>query len=179
MLIRSYIGMSVDGFVATPDGVPAWGERFDLRNYGYDEFVSRIGVIVMGRIAFERTLEFEAWPWPGMTVHVLTSRPLPMNAPAGVTAWHAGPTALLAHLLAANLSGDVWVFGGPKTVRTFRELGAIDQLELYLLPVMLGDGIPLFVNGGMPQSLRLERHRVFPDSTVGLVYSLNERSMKP
>lgn len=104
-------------------------------------------------------------------MYVLTSRPLSADPPTGVTAWTGGAPALLAHLRAARLDRDVELLGGPRTIQAFREFGAIDRFELYLLPVLLGDGIPLFPSKAAPQTLQLDRHRSFSDGTVELVYS--------
>ncbi|MGH7526453.1 MAG: dihydrofolate reductase family protein [Gemmatimonadales bacterium] len=173
MLIRVYIGVSADGFVATADGNPAWGDRFDPVAYGHDEFLQQIGAVVMGRTTFDQAaVTFVGdWPWKGKEVYVLTSRPLPTDPPAGVTAWQGGAAALLAHLRAAHLARDVELLGGPRTIQAFRELGGIDRLEIYLLPALLGDGIPLFPPRAAPLALRLDRHRTFPDGTIELIYS--------
>jgi len=141
---------------------------------GLDEFIQQIDAVVIGRTTFDQallTFGFDEWPFKGKEVHVLTSRPLSADVPAGVTAWHRGAEALLAHLRAARLACDVWVMGGPRTIQTFRALGAVERLEIYLLLVLLGDGIRLFTPGDAPLTLRLDRHRVFPDGTVELVYS--------
>ena len=144
MLFRVFVGMSVDGFIATTDKAPAWGQQFDPRAYGYDELIQHIDVVVIGRTTFDQVLGFDEWPWKGRRVCVLTSRPLPADGPDGVSAWHDGPEALLARLRAEGLTRDVWVMGGPKMVQSFRALGALDRIEIILLPVLLGDGIPLF-----------------------------------
>ena len=75
-------------------------------------------------------------------------------------------------LRAARLEGDVHLLGGPRTLRSFHELGAIDRLEILVLPILLGsEGIPLFPLGASRLPLRLEGQRAFPDGTVALVYA--------
>jgi dihydrofolate reductase len=135
--------MSVDGFMATPDKAPAWGQQFDPRAYGYDEFMQHIAVVVIGRTTFDQVLGFDEWPWRGRSVYVLTSRPLPAEVPDGVSAWHDGLEAFLVLLRAQGLTRDVWATGGPTMDQSFRALGALDRIEIILLPVLLGDGIPL------------------------------------
>ncbi|HXH82382.1 MAG TPA: hypothetical protein VNN07_05575 [Candidatus Tectomicrobia bacterium] len=68
---------------------------------------------------------------------------MPAGAPEGVTAWRAGPEALVAHLRAARLAGDVKLMSGLRTLEAFRALGAIDRFEIHVMPVLLGSGIPL------------------------------------
>jgi len=67
--------------------------------------------------------------------------------------------------------GDIHLLGGPRTLRAFHELGAIDRLEILVLPILLGEGIPLFPLGASRLPLRLEGQRAFPDGTVELVYA--------
>lgn len=173
MRIRAYVGASVDGFIAMPDGTPAWGDRFDPRGYGHDDFMGEIDAVVMGRTTFDQALAAftAAWPWSGKDVYVLTSRPLPAAAPGRVVAWRQGPAALLVHLRSAPLRRDVELLGGARTIQAFRRLRAIDQLQIYILPVLLGDGVRLFPPGSAPLELRLDRRRAFPDGTIELVYS--------
>jgi dihydrofolate reductase len=171
MLFRVFVGMSVDGFIATPDKAPAWGDQFDPRAYGYDEFIQHIAVVVIGRTTFDQVLGFDEWPWKGRRVEVLTSRPLPADVPDGVIARHDGLEAFLARLRAEGLTRDVWVMGGPRMIQSFRARGALDRIEIILLPVVLGDGIPLFNPEMASLTLRLERQRVFADGAVELVYA--------
>ena len=173
MRIRAYIGLSVDGFVAARDSTPVWGDRFDPRMYGYGEFIQQIAVAVMGRATFDQAIRTFGldWPWKGMEVYVLTSRPLPADSPKNATAWREGPAALLVHLRSMRRDGDTWVVGGPRTIRAFLDSGSFDQIALYVLPILLGDGIPLFVPGATHRPLRLEGEKAFGDGTVELVYS--------
>ena len=63
--------------------------------------------------------------------------------------------------------------GGPRTIRAFQELGAIDRLEILVLPVLLGDGIPLSPRQAPALPLRLLRAgRIFPDGTAELAYAV-------
>jgi dihydrofolate reductase len=110
-------------------------------------------------------------PWADKQVFVLTSHPLPEITHPGVIASKGGPADLVEQLRYAGLAGDVQVIGGARTIRAFLEIGAIDELGI-ILPLLLGEGMPLFVSGESPRSsLRLERHRAFPDGAVLLVYS--------
>jgi dihydrofolate reductase len=193
MLIRTHVGVSLDGFVATPDGLPAWDAipTFGPGSHGYDEVTAQCDAVVMGRTSFDQGFQdwLTNWPWPDKPVYVLTSRPLPANASSvGVIASQGGPAGLLEQLRAAGLERDVQLLGGPRTIQAFLELGAIDRLGMVILPVLLGKGIPLFSiesatfsgdawaahaspSAAAPRSLlALERHRAFPDGAVELVY---------
>jgi dihydrofolate reductase len=82
-----------------------------------------------------------------------------------------GPATLVEHLRDTRIGGDVFLLGGPRTIQAFLALGAVDRLELFVLPILLGDGVPLSPPGAARVPLRLERRHAFPDGTVGHVYS--------
>lgn len=179
MLIRLRTGVSLDGFMATSDGMPALDAMPDFtpgQSYGTREFLEQCAAVVVGRTTFDfghsYWSEQGVWPWEGYEVFVLTSRPLPAKLPARVVASQEGPAGLVAQLRSAELAGDVHLLGGAQTLKAFHQLGAIDRLEVLLLPVLLGDGVPLFPLGGAQQPLRLESQQLFPDGTVNLVYTV-------
>ena len=175
MLIRTRMGVSLDGFVATRDGRPAvlampgFGAGGAL--YGFPEFQSGLSAVVMGRTTFEPAVGAPQWPWPGLQVYVLTSHPLPPGTPEHVVACMDGPADLVKRLRAAKLDGDVHLVGGPLTVQAFLELGALDRLGLLLLPVLLGEGVPFSPHGTAHSAFALESERRFEDGTLELVYS--------
>ena len=68
------------------------------------------------------------------------------------------------------LQGDVWLLGGPKSIGAFRELDAVDTYEVYVMPVLLGAGIPLFVENHAATRLDLVDSHPFADGVVRLVY---------
>jgi dihydrofolate reductase len=175
MLIRSRMGVSVDGFVATPDGLPTLAVMPGFVpgvSHGLPEFIEGCDAVVMGRTTFLPALRAPSWPWPGLQVYVLTSRPLPANTPGDVIVAQGGPAALAGQLRSRGSDGDVHLVGGPQTIRAFHELGELDRLEIVVLPILLGDGIPLSPPGARPVPLRLLRaDRTFPDGAAELVYT--------
>ena len=195
MFIRTHVGVSLDGFLATLDGLPTWDAipTFGPGSHGTAEISEQCDAVVMGRTSFDQGFQdwmAGGWPWPGKQVYVLTSRPLPANASSmGVIASPGGSAGLLEQLRGAGLARDVQLLGGPRTIRSFLELGAIDRLGMVVLPVLLAKGIPLFetetttfssdawaASQASPSAtdprplLQLERHRAFPDGAVELVY---------
>jgi dihydrofolate reductase len=175
MRIRSRMGVSVDGFVSTPDGRPALLAMPDFvpgKSHGFPEFIARCDTVVMGRTTFLPAVSAPRWPWPGLDVYVLTSQPLPPEAPAEVIASTDGPAELVQRLRGRGSDHDVHLVGGPKTIQAFQALGALDTLEIILLPILLGDGTPLTLPGTPNLSLRLlGDRRTFPDGSVELAYS--------
>jgi dihydrofolate reductase len=103
-------------------------------------------------------------------VYVLTSSSLPPRTPGHVTAGLKGPADLLGQLRSRPSGGDVHLVGGPRTIRAFHQLGALDRLELVALPVLLGEGLPLSPQRASPVPFTLLRaDRTFPDGSAELV----------
>ena len=69
-----------------------------------------------------------------------------------------------------SLQGDVWLLGGPESINAIRELGAVDEYIVHVMPVLLGAGIPLFAESGAVTSLSLVDSYVYEDGVVKLVY---------
>ena len=102
---------------------------------------------------------------------MLTSSPLPAGTPDHVTAGLTGPADLLDQLRSRPSGGDVHLVGGPQTIRAFHALGALDRLELVVLPTLLGEGRPLSPAAAPPMPLTLLRSdRTFPDGSIELAY---------
>ena len=133
MLIKARMGMSADGFVATPEGVPTLALMpgfIPAASHGYPEFIDGVNAVVMGRNTFVPALGSPDWPWPGLEVYVLTSSPLPAGTPGDVIAERRGAAALAARLRSRPSGGDIHLVGGPRTIRAFHEIGQLDRLEI-------------------------------------------------
>ncbi len=173
MLIRTRMSTSADGYVTTPSGWPALvadpafvpGESHGIR-----EFLADCEAALMGRTTFEPALTNDRWPWPNLQVFVLTS-----DRPAGTpdhVVTDSDPAQLLDKLREANQGGDVHLVGGPRTIETFRALGALDRLELAVLPVLFGSGMRLTDSLSPETGLTFERERALPGGSVEIVYSV-------
>jgi dihydrofolate reductase len=166
MTISVFVGTSVDGFIARPNGdldfLPAGGGE----PHGYDEFMASIDALVIGRNTFETVLKFPAWPYGDKRVVVLSSKPLDLSAASGaVVEQMAGPPAEIASKLAASGAHNLYVDGGI-TIQRFLRAGLVQRLIITRVPVLIGDGIPLF--GPLTSDLRL-RHVATQHYPSGLV----------
>jgi dihydrofolate reductase len=163
-----FVGTSVDGFIARPDGgldfLPAGGGE----PHGYDEFIATVDTIVIGRKTFETVLTFEAWPYGDKRVVVLSGRPLDLSVVrGGVVEQMGGPPAEIVARLAATGARHLYVDGGI-TIQRFLEAGLIQRLVITRVPVLIGAGIPLF--GTLPRDIPL-RHVMTRHYPSGLVQS--------
>jgi dihydrofolate reductase len=172
MRIRTYTFVTLDGYVSTPDGRPVQLLLPGFPGagaYGLPEFLESTEAVVMGRTTFLPALGAQDWPWT-QPVFVLTSTALPEGTPDDVT---TAPTAgeLVARMEAAGISGDVHLVGGPSTMQAFREIGALDEVGLAIVPVIQGGGVPLAPTGIEALSLTLQSTRSFPDGVIEAFYS--------
>lgn len=173
MSIIARFALSLDGFSAGPDGWPALvaAPDFDHGRSSHDipEFAASVDAVAMGRTTFDPAPDNPWWPWPGLDVHVLTSQALPdRDFETEVTA-HAEPAALVA-ALRERYDRDVHLLGGPQTIRALIDLGAVDRLEVLLVPVLFGDGLAFAVDDSPARELRLVDTKTYPDGVVGLSY---------
>jgi dihydrofolate reductase len=177
MQIRTRMSMSADGYVTTPGGWPALTADpafVSGESHGIREFLEGCEAALMGRTTFEPALNNERWPWPSLNVFVLGSQ-RPPGTPDHVVV-DSDPARLLEKLRAANQGGDVHLVGGPRTIETFRALGALDKLELVVLPLLLGDGMRLTSSLSPDTGLTFERERALPGGSVEIVYDVSGRA---
>src|SRR3954468_10550271 len=176
MRIRTRLGISADGYVTTPDGWPSHSADPAFkggRSHGFPEFVAECEAALMGRTTFEPALQAERWPWPTLNVFVLASQ-RPPGTPDHVVV-DSEPAQLLEKIRAANQGRDVHLVGGPRTIEAFRALGALDRLELVVLPLLFGGGMQLTPSISLDTGLTLERERALPGGSVELVYDVSGR----
>jgi dihydrofolate reductase len=174
MEIRTRLSMSADGYVTTPDGWPALiadPAFVSGQSHGFPEFQESCEAALMGRTTFEPALANDRWPWPGLDVFVLCSQ-RPAGTPDHVVT-DSDPARLLEKLRAANRGRDVHLVGGPRTIETFRALGALDKLGLLVLPLLFGEGMRLTQSLSPDTGLTLERESAVPGGSVEIVYAVD------
>jgi dihydrofolate reductase len=169
-LVRYYLAASLDGFIGGLDGDVSWLEPYPPESLGFNEFLAEIGTIVMGRASYEQILGFGPWPFGDKRAVVLTSRPMP-EAPDGVEAW-SGDVRALVEDARSRSKDDIWVLGGAKAAKVFLDRGMLDRIEMFVVPVLLGQGIPLFEAGPARHGLSLISAVPRPLGVVQLVYAL-------
>jgi dihydrofolate reductase len=161
-----FIGTSVDGFIARRNGELDFLPKGGGEPHGYAEFMASVDALVIGRKTFETVLAFPNWPYGQKRVVVLSSRPLDFSAVrGGVVEQMAGSPAEIVSKLAASGVRHAYIDGGI-TIQRFLSAGLIQRLIITRVPVLIGEGIPLF--GALPCDIRL-RHVATQDYPSGLV----------
>jgi dihydrofolate reductase len=172
MPVSVFVGASVDGFIARPNGAldflpPGGGEP-----HGYDEFIATVDAIVIGRKTFEIVLAMESWPYADKRVVVLSSRPVDLSKAGGVVEQLGGAPEEIVAKLAATGARHLYVDGGI-TVQRFLRAGLVQRLVITRVPVLIGEGIPLF--GALPRDIRLQHvaTRHYPSGLVQSEYNVD------
>ncbi|MGC4096400.1 MAG: dihydrofolate reductase family protein [Nitrospira sp.] len=155
-----YIAASVDGFIAKPGGDIEWLLRPEyavatMKGLRYDDFISTVDAIVMGRHSFEKALSFNRWPYESMPVIVLSRKELAVPGYLKDTIRVlAGTPEQIVSRLESEGNSHLYIDGGI-TIQRFLDAKMIDEITITRIPILLGGGIPLFSSFGSEQPLRL------------------------
>ena len=168
-----YIGTSLDGFIARNDGDISWLTQFanDETIHAYEEFISRIDAIVIGRGTFEKVLTFPTWPYD-RKVFVLSNsiKQVPDELKEKVTVLSINPLKLLNYLSSFGFS-SIYIDGGT-VIQNFLKEDLVDELIISKVPVLIGNGIQLF--GQLNSDLKFKHIKTQVQSN-GLVRSYYEK----
>jgi dihydrofolate reductase len=144
--ISVFIATSLDGFIARKNGDIDWLPAGDEsgEDYGYGEFISSVDHLVMGRHTYEKVLTFGDWPFPDRRVIVLSSGAprIPVELADKVTVLNGSPRELLTKF--ASLGAQRIYLDGGKTIQRFLAEGLVDEMTITTIPVLIGEGFPLF-----------------------------------
>jgi dihydrofolate reductase len=173
MQISVYIAVSFDGFIARRDGGLDWllDTRYELKgeDYGYAVFNKDVDALVMGRGSYNKALEFESWPYPAQRVVVMTRTPLP--SPDDRVEVSALAPQQLVQELSAQGCRKIYLDGG-QLIQSFLREKLVTDLTITRLPVLIGDGLPLF--GALPGDvfLRHTETKAWPNGFVQSRYEV-------
>jgi dihydrofolate reductase len=180
-----YCATTLDGFIAESDDTIRWLTGYEGSYAGpdavpmtgtYDEFYDGVGALVSGSVTYEFVLnEVEEWPYAGKPCWVLTSRDLPRPEGDGVDVRFARGAVVDLYREMADSAGErnLWVIGGGNVASQFADAGLLNDVIATVVPVVLGDGKPLFdrrVPGG---PMRLTGTRAFDTGMVEVRYELD------
>ncbi|MDL2205410.1 dihydrofolate reductase family protein [Eubacteriales bacterium OttesenSCG-928-N13] len=167
-----YIACSLDGYIADAEGGISFlddtpSPQPDL---GYEAFYNSVDTLIMGGTTYRQVVNDLSpgnWPYMGKKRFIYTRQPLDKRG--GIEATDLPPAQLLRQIRQTS-KGDIWLVGGGEIVRLFMSDKLIDQYFIYFMPVLLGDGIPLFPEGFPRADLKLESMQKIGE-IAELVYS--------
>ena len=171
-----YVGTSLDGFIARKDGDIGWLMQFNNKEVqqSYDEFISKIDAIVIGRGTFEAVLDFPSWPYD-RKVFVLSNsiNQAPDPVKDKVTVVSMSPSEMLAYLSDEGFS-NIYIDGG-KVIQSFLKEDLIDELIITQVLLLIGSGIPLFGDTSRDVPFIHLRTEVYSNQLVKSYYQRNRK----
>jgi dihydrofolate reductase len=154
-----YCAASLDGYIAEADDTLEWLTAYEGAYEGtgvepiegsYKSFYEEVGALVSGSVTYEFVLGLLGgggeWPYKGKPCWILSSRDLPVPAGEGIDVRivNAAVSGLYDEMIASAGEGDLWVVGGGNVASQFADEGLLDELRVTVVPVVLGEGKPLF-----------------------------------
>jgi len=172
------IAVSADGYIARPDGDVEWLNRRSRRSdYGMGAFYRTIDTILLGRktydwaMAYFRKIGKKTGMFDTKVPHLVFTRRPPRRAPPGVK-FVSEPVKTFAKRLRATPGKHIWMMGGGKMIASFLDAGEIDELIIHVIPVFIGEGIPLVAPRHRDVPVKLISSKKYPDGVVQLRYEV-------
>lgn len=175
------VATSADGFIARPDGDISWLESPRLKgNYGMAAFVKTIDSILWGRKTYTKGVELgmKAGGFgPNIKNYVFSRKPQGQLLQG--FEWVKEPISTFARGLRAQPGKNIWMMGGGEIIAAFLDEGEIDEFSINLIPIYIGEGIPLMKPQHRSIPLELLSTKKFADGVVHLHYSVLKNPGSP
>jgi dihydrofolate reductase len=168
--VRYAVVASLDGYIAGPKGEADWiimNPEIDFRAL-FDQF----DTFLVGRRTFETMARAGRGETPGMKTFVF-SRTLRQQDYPGVTVVAKRSEETVA-ALRAEPGKDIWLFGGGSLFRSLLNAGLVDTVEVAIIPVLLGGGIPLLAPPARQTELKLTGHKIYKTGIASLEYAVEQ-----
>lgn len=175
--VHLYVGISLDGYIADPDGGVDWLNPYSDARAGFQPFFKTISACIMGRTTFDHAVSkygaSEAG-FGGAATYIVTHRPLNRDSEHSrpFIVPHDGDLSdLVAMMRERHPGGDFWLMGGGGLTKSFLEADLIDILSVAFVPTLIGAGLPMFPPGTFKERrLALTRQHTYPSGVIELRY---------
>ena len=173
-----YIATSADGYIARPDGDVEWLNRRPRNvDYGMKEFYPTVDTILWGRKTYDWLLNY--YKKQGKTKGLFDSKlanyvfsQKPPEQPAPGVQFVSEPVKAFAQRLRATPGKQIWMMGGAGLIASFLDAGEIDEFDIHVIPVFIGEGVPLVAPRHRDITLRLRSSKKYPDGVVRIRYDV-------
>ena len=172
--VRYSVAMSLDGYIAGPNGEADWIVMDPDIGSGFADYWQQFDTLLIGRRTFAAMTKAGGGggSMPGYQVFVISRTLNPRDYPKVTVV--SDPQATVATLKQSE-GKDIWLFGGGELFRSLLDLGLVDTIEVGVIPVLLGGGIPLLLPPAGRAALTLTSHRAFQKTgTIALAYDIKK-----
>lgn len=161
-----FIACSLDSYIARTTGEVDW--LFTDQDYGYAEFFASVDTVLIGRKTYEQVLSFGEYPYQGVKSYLFTRNPH-FQANENVELAREDTKKFVDELRQVK-GKNIWLVGGSQLIDDLMSKNLVDELIVSIHPIILGEGIPLFMNRTTHQSLQLTQCQTYSSSLVQLSY---------
>lgn len=168
--LRYNVAMSLDGYIADTHDAFDWILNDDTVDFA--GLFARVDTIMLGRRSYDVARAQGELPWkPGTRVFVV-SRTLAPESADGITIVSGDPAAIASSLRRESGDGEIWLFGGGQLFAELVAANQVDAVEVTIVPVLLGGGVPMLAPMSGRTPLNLTGTHVYPSGMVALYYSV-------
>ena len=171
-----HIATSADGYIARPDGNLDWltSRPAPKGFYGMPQFMRSVDTKLLGRKTFDLSVEMGAHFSANDRHYVFSRQPPPASLPAGVE-FVSQSIGAFAKGLRDQAGKNIWMMGGGEIIASFLDENLIDEFIITVVPIFIGEGIPLIAPGSRNVPLKLRSAKPFPDGVVQVHYDVVKR----
>lgn len=165
----SFVAMSLDGYIAKPDGDISFLSKVEKegQDYGYSAFLGTIDTIIVGRKTYDKILSI-GFDYPSDKEIIIVTRNIKPDKDN--LKYYSGSPATLVDELKSKKGKNIFCDGGSEVLNELISENQIDEFYISIIPVILGDGIPLFRKGLPPADLKLVKSEEFDTGLIKLHY---------
>ena len=173
-----HIATSADGYIARPDGNLDWLTNRPAPKgfYGMPQFMRSVDAKLLGRKTFDLSVELGAHFSADDRHYVFSRQPPPASVPAGVE-FVSQSIAAFAKRLRGQPGKNIWMMGGGELIASFVDEDLIDEFIITVVPIFIGEGIPLIARGSRHVPLKLRSAKPFPDGVVQVHYDVGTKKV--
>lgn len=166
-----YVAASLDMLIADDQGGVDWLQQFSdgTVDYGFHQFLDSVDTVMMGSKTYQQILSFGTWPYQGKRGVVFTKQKLEKMPNAEITFESTlSPQVMAKHTSTKNS----WLVGGGQLFDSMRRQNLVHELQLFIMPITLGKGIPLFASSRVDADFKLSSTQSYDNGVVELQYNL-------
>ncbi len=171
--IKLYIAVSLDGYIARPDGDLDWLLTYPMHTgaeYGYKDLMDSIDTVIMGNLTYQELIVMSIdWPYKDKSTYILTRYKNNLPPKENVT-YLTDDVIETIHQLKQQEGKDIWLMGGGQVITLLLNHDLVDEMQISYVPVILGEGIPLFPNKPKESKWELVNSTAFDSGILKVDY---------